>query len=105
MLLNNRARDLLDNYTAGLAQHFGTQNPGRYFSLNDPQETALRLAMLESVEFLNWITTLDVDQLSGQVVNVGASVLHEDFNKALARQLQAIGFGWDVNAQDIRGRT
>ncbi|EPM3661641.1 hypothetical protein ACTLKO_001134 [Enterobacter ludwigii] len=29
----------------------------------------------------------------------------EDFNKALARQLQAIGFGWDVNAQDIRGRT
>ncbi|MGK3156624.1 phage major capsid protein, P2 family [Enterobacter kobei] len=76
MLLNNRARDLLDNYTAGMAQHFGTQNPGRYFSLNDPQETALRLAMLESVEFLNWITSLDVDQLSGQVVNVGASVLH-----------------------------
>lgn len=29
----------------------------------------------------------------------------EDFNKALARQLQAIGFGWDVNAQDIRGRS
>ncbi|EOY5723527.1 hypothetical protein UXP44_18125 [Enterobacter cloacae] len=29
----------------------------------------------------------------------------EEFNKALARQLQAIGFGWDVNAQDIRGRT
>ncbi|MDG6693066.1 hypothetical protein QCE80_16290, partial [Staphylococcus aureus] len=28
----------------------------------------------------------------------------EEFNKALARQLQAIGFGWDVNAQDIRGR-
>jgi hypothetical protein len=28
----------------------------------------------------------------------------DDFNKALARQLQAIGYGWDVNAQDIRGR-
>lgn len=28
----------------------------------------------------------------------------EDFNKALARQLQAVGFGLDVNAQDIRGR-
>lgn len=27
----------------------------------------------------------------------------DDFNKALARQLQAIGYGWDVNAQDIRG--
>ncbi|AHF77576.1 Phage protein [Sodalis praecaptivus] len=29
----------------------------------------------------------------------------DEFNKALARQLQAIGFGWDVNAQDIRGRS
>ncbi|EOC1234965.1 phage virion morphogenesis protein [Cronobacter sakazakii] len=28
----------------------------------------------------------------------------EEFNKALARQLQAIGFGWDVNAQDIKGK-
>lgn len=27
----------------------------------------------------------------------------EEFNKILARQMQAIGFGWDVNAQDIRG--
>lgn len=27
----------------------------------------------------------------------------DDFDKALARQLQAIGFGWNVNAQDIRG--
>ncbi|QCT18488.1 hypothetical protein FEM41_01950 [Jejubacter calystegiae] len=29
----------------------------------------------------------------------------QDFNKALARQLQAIGFGWNVNAQDIKGKT
>lgn len=28
---------------------------------------------------------------------------NDDFNKSLARQLQAIGFGWDVNSQDIRG--
>ncbi|EQA4235396.1 hypothetical protein ACX2XH_001503 [Serratia marcescens] len=26
-----------------------------------------------------------------------------EFNNILARQLQAIGFGWDVNSQDIRG--
>ncbi|ENK1841790.1 hypothetical protein ACOSP8_003993 [Enterobacter hormaechei] len=31
-------------------------------------------------------------------------ISQEDFNKALARQLQAVGFGLDVNAQDIRGR-
>lgn len=29
----------------------------------------------------------------------------DEFNKALARQLQAIGFGWDVNAQDIKGKS
>lgn len=30
-------------------------------------------------------------------------VSDDEFNKILARQLQAIGFGWNVNAQDIRG--
>lgn len=30
-------------------------------------------------------------------------VSNDEFNKILVRQLQAIGFGWDVNAQDIRG--
>lgn len=51
MHLNNRGRDLLDKYTAGMAQQFGARDTSRYFSLNDPQENALRLALLESVEF------------------------------------------------------
>ncbi len=29
----------------------------------------------------------------------------DEFNNALARQLQAIGFGWNVKAQDIKGKT
>lgn len=66
MHLNNRARDLLDKYSSGMAQQFGARDTSRYFSLNDPQENALRLALLESVEFLNMITCLDVDQLSGR---------------------------------------
>lgn len=76
MHLNNRGRDLLDKYTAGMAQQFGARDTSRYFSLNDPQENALRLALLESVEFLDMLTCLDVDQLSGQVISVGSSVLH-----------------------------
>ncbi len=28
----------------------------------------------------------------------------DEFDKALARQLQAIGFGWNVKAQDIKGK-
>lgn len=31
-------------------------------------------------------------------------VSDSEFNKILARQLQAIGFGWNVNAQDIKGK-
>lgn len=68
MHLNNRARDLLDKYSSGMAQQFGARDTSRYFSLNDPQENALRLALLESVEFLNMITCLDVDQLQNNVI-------------------------------------
>lgn len=28
----------------------------------------------------------------------------DEFNKALARQFQGIGYGWNVNAQDIKGK-
>lgn len=55
-----------------------------------------------------------IRKLSGQaaksswMINVPAreflGMSDEDFNKALARQLQGIGFGWDDNAQDTRGR-
>ncbi len=31
-------------------------------------------------------------------------VSDEEFNKILARQMQGIGFGWDVKAQDIEGK-
>lgn len=30
-------------------------------------------------------------------------VSNDEFNQIIARQMQAIGFGWDVNAQNIRG--
>lgn len=31
MLLNNRARDLLDNYTAGMAQHLARKTQPLFF--------------------------------------------------------------------------
>ncbi|WP_447880013.1 phage major capsid protein, P2 family [Serratia fonticola] len=71
MFLNQRARELLRKYSAGLAEAYGQENTERYFSLTDPKETALRSALLESVDFLSMITCADVDQLTGQVVNVG----------------------------------
>lgn len=76
MKLNKRALAFIDAFSAGLAEHYGVTNPARAFSLTDPQETSLRAALLESVEFLDLITIADVDQLSGQVVQVGKSGLH-----------------------------
>ena len=80
MQLNQRALDFIDAYAAGLAGHYNVANPSRAFKLTDPQETTLRGALLESVEFLGMITVADVDQLSGQVVSVGASALHTGRN-------------------------
>lgn len=71
MQLNQRAREFLRAYSTGLAAEYGQDTAERYFSLTDPKETALRTALLESVDFLSMITVEDVDQLSGQVVNVG----------------------------------
>ncbi|CBJ80140.1 phage major capsid protein, P2 family [Xenorhabdus bovienii] len=71
MQLNQRAHAFLQNYSVGLAKAYGVTDTSRYFALSDPKETALRAALLESVEFLNMITCADVDHLSGQVVSVG----------------------------------
>lgn len=90
MSLNQRAQTLLHAYTEGLAKTFNATSPGRYFSLTDPQETSLRQALLESLEFLGWITCEDVDQLSGQVVKVGQSGLHTG-RKAGGRFSRGVG--------------
>lgn len=78
MILNAKARGYLKQFAAGLAEANGLDvgEVSNYFSLSDPKETQLRDALLENVEILNWITVADVDQLSGQVVSVGASGLH-----------------------------
>ncbi|KAA8727577.1 phage major capsid protein, P2 family [Ewingella americana] len=78
MILNAKAREYLKKFAAGLAEANGleTDEVKNYFALSDPKETQLRDALLESTEILNWITVADVDQLSGQVVSVGASGLH-----------------------------
>ncbi|EKN4181795.1 phage major capsid protein, P2 family [Yersinia ruckeri] len=71
MQLNQRARQYIDAYSAQLSQSYNVSDASRYFSLTDPKETLLRDALLETAEFLNMITVVDVDQLQGQVVAVG----------------------------------
>ncbi|MGE6980737.1 phage major capsid protein, P2 family [Kluyvera intermedia] len=90
MFLNQRARSLMKQYCSGLAESYGQEDASLYFSLTDPQETSLRMALLEAVEFLNMITCADVDQLSGQVISVGASALHTGRNES-GRFMRRVG--------------
>jgi len=58
MILNAKARGFLKQFGAGLAAANGLDGgeESNYFSLSDPKETQLRDALLESSDFLNWIT-------------------------------------------------
>lgn len=71
MLLNQRAREFLHNYSIALATESGVDDVSRYFAITDPKETQLRDALLESVDFLRMINVQYVDQLQGQVVSTG----------------------------------
>lgn len=90
MQLNRRAEQFINAYATGLAESYGVNKPDRYFALTDPQETTLRQALLESVEFLNFITVADVDQLSGQVVGVGNNQIHTGRSES-GRFMQRVG--------------
>ncbi|MEN3159579.1 phage major capsid protein, P2 family [Alkalimonas sp. NCh-2] len=62
-------------YSASLAKAYETTDPSQQFAVTSPMETRLRAAMLDSVEFLGLITAMDVDQIKGQVVDVGSNVI------------------------------
>ncbi|EOU9990900.1 P2 family phage major capsid protein, partial [Yersinia enterocolitica] len=75
----NKLYELTQNYARRIGEASGsnintlpisTNGIGR-FSISAPQETALRLALMEQNWFLPLITTRDVDQIRGQVIDVG----------------------------------
>jgi len=71
MHLNQTAAGFLQKYSTQVAKSFGVEDASHKFAISDPMETKLRAALLESVEFLRMITTMQVDQIKGQVVKVG----------------------------------
>lgn len=72
------AEQVLQKYCSQLAKAYNIPetNLGKQFSVTGPVETRLRQALLDSVEFLKLITCLDVDQIKGQVVQVGVGGLY-----------------------------
>ncbi|MBY7871725.1 phage major capsid protein, P2 family [Vibrio fluvialis] len=76
MQLNQAARDYLDQYSAKQSEIFGVKDPSKTFAITGPKETQLKSKLLEKADFLKMITVEDVDQKSGQVVQVGTNRLH-----------------------------
>lgn len=75
-VLTKDARSMMDAYAQQLAQSYGVQSTQQLFNVSPAQETKLRQAIIESAEFLKMITVSTVDQLQGQVVDLGMSALH-----------------------------
>ncbi|CUY72965.1 phage major capsid protein%2C P2 family [Serratia marcescens] len=78
-VLSDSARKAMDAYFSTLFKNLGQpENSDRtkYYAVTPPMETAIRKTLQESLDFLQFITMKDVDQMSGQVVDVGASRLH-----------------------------
>ncbi|QYK02436.1 phage major capsid protein, P2 family [Shewanella psychrotolerans] len=71
MQLNQTARGFLARYNTAMATAYGVEDATQQFAVTNPMETKLRASLLESVEFLGMISTMQVDQLKGQVVDVG----------------------------------
>jgi P2 family phage major capsid protein len=76
MHLNQLARAMLQTYGAKMAEQFGVTTVAEQFAITGPKESALRKKILESSAFLKMINVMDVDQIQGQVVEVGAQGLH-----------------------------
>lgn len=77
MNMTPEAQKLVNQYTCALKKTFadcGVSDDG-YFSLTEPRSIALRKALLESTEFLRFISCIDVPHPQGQVVAVGESTL------------------------------
>lgn len=91
-ILTAQAATLLNVYCSKLAQSYGVDEHRleHQFSVTGPQETRLRAALLESVEFLQMITMVDVDQIKGQVIDVGLGSIHSG-RKASGRFLKDVG--------------
>lgn len=76
MQLNQTASALLQEYASNQAKAFNITDPSKQFAITGPKETILKNKLLEKALFLKMITVEDVDQKSGQVIQVGTSRLH-----------------------------
>ncbi|EGQ9177729.1 phage major capsid protein, P2 family [Vibrio alginolyticus] len=91
-ILTQSARENMDHFAQQLAKSYGVTSVEQLFNVSPQLETKLRAAISESAEFLKMITVTTVDQIEGQVVDVGVSGLYTG-RKAGGRFQKQIGVG------------
>lgn len=93
MSLTALARKCATAYADTMAKSYGVEKVAEQFAISSPMETKLRAAMLDSVEFLGMITAMDVDQIKGQVIDVGGRLIATGRNAS----------GRFTSGQDVNG--
>ncbi|WP_158107680.1 phage major capsid protein, P2 family [Vibrio furnissii] len=91
-ILTQSARDYLDHFAQQLAKSYGVTTTAELFNVSPQLETKLRAAIVESAAFLKTITVTTVDQIEGQVVDVGVSGLYTG-RKSNGRFTKQVGVG------------
>ncbi|PSW05646.1 phage major capsid protein, P2 family [Photobacterium lipolyticum] len=74
-MLNAISTEYLQKYCQAVASDAGVSDPSKQFAIAPPIETRLRQAIMESDAFLGMISMQSVDQIKGQVVDVGTGAL------------------------------
>ncbi|MDH5880404.1 phage major capsid protein, P2 family [Vibrio splendidus] len=74
-MLNAVSTQFLDEYCQAVAKAGGVVDASKQFNITPVMETKLRQAIVESDSFLNRISNISVDQIKGQVIDVGDSGL------------------------------
>lgn len=95
MNLTPLAKAHVKKYCADIAKNYQVDDVHKQFSVTAPMELKLRAAMLEAVDFLKLITVMNVEQIQGQVVKVGSTLI------ATGRKEN----GRFTSSQDIGGNT
>ncbi|MUK40988.1 phage major capsid protein, P2 family [Aliivibrio fischeri] len=91
-ILTQQARENMNHFAAQLAARYGVQNVSDLFNVSPQLETKLRAAIVESASFLKMITVTTVDQIEGQVVDVGVNGLYTG-RKSGGRFSKQVGVG------------
>ncbi|MCG7499365.1 phage major capsid protein, P2 family [Vibrio sp. Of7-15] len=74
-MLNATSTQYLEAYCQAVAKAAGVEDASKQFNITPVMETKLRQAIVESDAFLNRISNILVDQIKGQVIDVGDSGL------------------------------